>query len=147
MRRDSLEGLRYGTAPTEIPDLAVRAFRRAIGFVDWHTAVIASGAAIRRSRQDTIAEKALKHVERIVSDCLKSSAEGSKFEVRLRLYAGWYSGKTRTPYLHGITKVMGAYARKVRTYDEGRVALLSRPGMSSRFMAHAGDLIHTYAGV
>ena len=236
MRRDSLEGLRHGTAPTENPDLAVRPFRRAIGFVDWHTAVIASGAAIRPGRQDTIAEKALKHVERIVSDCLKSSAQGSKFEVRLRLYAGWHSGKTRTPYLHGITKVMRAYASKVRTYHEGRVAfrsgrggiqlgdtlacvpgrlarnhgvhlldtlrsrngrseekmvdtalvvdllglasrkeadrylvvsddddmlpgilaaqaagarsmMLSRPGMSSRFMAHAGDLIHTYEGV
>ena len=213
--------------------MTIRPFKRAIGFVDWHTAVITSGAATRFGRQDTIAEKTLRHVERIVSDCLKTSAEGSKFEVRLRLYAGWHSGKTRTGYFHGIDKVMGTYASKTRSYHAGRVAfrggnggiqlgdtlgcvpgrlarkhgvhlldtlrhrdskreekmvdtalvvdllglvnrkeadrylvvsddddmlpgifaaeaagaasmMLSRPGMSSRFMAHAADLVHTY---
>ena len=171
-----------------------------------------------------------------MSDCLSTSAAGSKFEVRLRLYAGWHSGKTRTAYFHGINRVMGAYASKVRAYHDGRVAflggdggirlgdtlacvpgrlaskhnvhlldtlrsrygqseekmvdtalvvdllglasrkeadrylvvsddddmlpgvlaaeavgaesmMLSRPGMSSRFMAHAGDLIRTYRSV
>ena len=216
--------------------MTVRPFKRAIGFVDWHTAVLASGAATRPGRQDTIAEKTLRHVERIVSDCLKTSAEGWKFEVRLRLYAGWHSGKTRTDYFHGIDKVIGTYASKTRSYHAGRVAfrggnggiqlgdklacvpgrlarkhgvhlldtlryregkreekmvdtalvadllglvnrreadrylvvsddddmlpgifaaeaagaasmMLSRPGMSSIFMAHAADLIHTYQSV
>ena len=216
--------------------MTIRTVERAIGFVDWHTAIVASGAAIRPGRQETIAEKALRHVERIVSDCLKASAEESKFEVRLHLYAGWHSGKTRTDYFHGIDKVRGAYASRIRSYHAGRVAfrggrggirlgdtlacvpgrlarkhdvhlldtlryregrpeekmvdtalvvdlvglvhrkeadrylvvsddddmlpgifaaeaagaasiMLSRPGMSSRFMAHAGDLIHTYRSV
>ena len=108
--------------------MTVRPFKRAIGFVDWHTAVIASGAAIRPGRPDTIAEKALRHVERIVSDCLKKSAEEWKFEVRLRLYAGWHSGTTRTRYFHGITKVMGAYAGKTRSYHAGRVAFRGGDG-------------------
>ena len=217
--------------------MTVRPFKRAIGFVDWHTAVLTSGAATRPGRQDTIAEKTLRHVERIVSDCLKTSAEGWKFEVRLRLYAGWHSGKTRTDYFHGIDKVIGTYASKTRSYHAGCVAfrggnggiqlgdklacvpgrlarqhgvhlldtlrrrrdgkpeekmvdtalvvdllglvnrkeadrylvvsddddmlpgifaaeaagaasmMLSRPGMSSRFMAHAADLVHTYQSV
>ena len=216
--------------------MTVRPFKRAIGFVDWHTAVLASGAKVRWGRHDAIAEKALRHVERIVSDCLNTSAEGWKFEVRLRLYAGWHSGKTRTDYFHGIDKVMGTYASKTRSYHAGRVAfrggnggiqlgdtlacvpgrlarkhgvhlldtlryreekreekmvdtalvadllglvnqkeadrylvvsddddmlpgifaaeaagaasmMLSRPGMSSRFMAHAADLVHTYQSV
>ena len=100
----------------------IRPFKKAIGFVDWHTAVIASGAAIRPCRRrDTIAEKALRHVERIVSDCLQKSDEGVKFKVRLRLYSGWHSGKTPTDYFRGIDKVMGAYARRIRRYHEGRV--------------------------
>ena len=171
-----------------------------------------------------------------MSDCLKTSEEGWKFEVRLRLYAGWHRGKTRTDYFHGIDKVMGAYASKTRSYHAGRVAfpggnggiqlgdtlacvpgrlarkhgvhlldtlrhrdgkreekmvdtalvvdllglvnrkeadrylvvsddddmlpgifaaeaagaasmMLSRPGMSSRFMAHAADLVHTYQSI
>ena len=102
--------------------MTVRPFKRVIGFVDWHTAVIASGAAVRSSRRAAIAEKTLRHVERIVSDCLKQSADGWKFKVRLRLYAGWHSGKTRTPYFHGISKVKETYASKIRTYDAGRVA-------------------------
>lgn len=99
----------------------IRPFKRAIGFVDWHTAVIASGAAIRSNRRDIIAERALRHVERIVSDCLQKSVKGLRFEVRLRLYAGWHSGKTRTNYYHGIDRLMGTYASKIRYYHAGRV--------------------------
>ena len=117
-----LSGLRASTTSDRNPEVAIRPFKKAIGFVDWHTAVIASGAAIRSGRQETIAERTLRHVERIVSDYLNASAGGSKFEVRLRLYAGWHSGKTRTPYFHGITKVMKTYARKARSYHAGRVA-------------------------
>ena len=208
-------------------------FKRAVGFIDWHTAVIASGAAIRSQRPELIAQKALAHVESLLSDYLCSSRAGSKFRVRLRLYAGWHSGRTPTKYLQGISKVIRGYASKTRSYGDnsvifeagheglqlgnrlavvsGRVAprhgvhfldtlrhrdgaphekmadtalavdllglagrraadqyivvsddddmlpglfaaesaganakMLSRPGMSSRYMAHARDLIHTY---
>ena len=231
-----LNELRCNATSTGNPDVTIRPFKRAIGFVDWRTAVISSGAATRPFRQDIIAEKALRHVERIVSDCLQKSEKGVKFKVRLRLYSGWYSGKTRTDYFHGIDKVMGAYAGKIRRYHEDRVVfeggsdgillgdklacvpgrlarkhgvhlldtlryrdgkaeekmvdtalvvdllglvhrkeadrylvisddddmlpgifaaeasgaasmMLSRPGMSSKFMAHASDLIHTYRSV
>ena len=119
---------RHGTVFTGNPDVTIRPFRRAIGFVDWNTTVIASGAAIRPGRPDTIAERALRHVERIISDCLNSSAAGSKFEVRLRLYAGWHAGKTRTLYFRGISRVIGAYASKVRTYHDGRVVFRGGDG-------------------
>ena len=102
--------------------MPIRRFKRAIGFVDWHTAIIASGASIRTRRQDAIAESALKHVERIVSDCLLKPADGSRFEVRLRLYAGWHSGTTRAPYLEGISRVRERYAGKPRSYHANRVA-------------------------
>lgn len=108
--------------------MTVKPFRRAIGFVDWNTAVIASGAAIRPGRPGTVAEIALRHVERIVSDCLNSSAAGSKFDVRLRLYAGWHAGTTRTSYFHGISRVIGAYASKVRMYHDGRVVFRGGDG-------------------
>ena len=216
--------------------MTARPVKRAIGFVDWHTAVIASGAAMKPGRPDTIAKRTLIHVERIVSNCLKKSVGGWTYAVRLRLYAGWHSGKTRTPYFHGISKVMGTYASKTRSYHAGRVAfrggvggiqlgdtlacvpgrlarkhevhlldtlrhrdgsseekmvdtalvvdllglarrkeadrylvvsddddilpgifaaeavgaesmMLSRPGMSSRFMAHARDLVHAYESI
>ena len=102
--------------------MTVRSFKRTTGFVDWNTAIIASGATTRPGRQDAIAEKTLRHVERIVSDYLKKSVDGRKYAVRLRLYAGWHSGKTRTPYFGGITKVMRAYANKTRSYHAGCVA-------------------------
>ena len=108
--------------------MRVKPFRRAIGFVDWNTAVIASGAAIRPGRPGIIAEIALRHVEQILSECLNSSGAGSKFDVRLRLYAGWHAGKTRTPYYHGITSVMGGYASKVRTYHDNRVVFRGGDG-------------------
>ena len=101
--------------------MPVRPFKRAIGFVDWHTAVIASGAKREAGRPETIAEKTLRHVERIVSDCLMKSSKGAKFDVRLRLYAGWHSGKTRTPYYQGIAKVMGTYGGRTRFHHAGRV--------------------------
>lgn len=102
--------------------MTFKPFKRAIGFVDWNTAIIASGAKTTSGRQDAIAEKALRHVERIVSDSLKRSVGGWKYEVRLRLYAGWHSGKTRTDYFHGITRVIESYASKTRSYHAGCVA-------------------------
>ena len=96
----------------------------AICFVDWQTAVIASGAELRTRRPDAAATTALQHVERIVSDYLYESAGRSRFRVRLRLYTGWHEGTTRTPRFHGITKVKRTYANQVRTYRGGRVAFL-----------------------
>ena len=103
--------------------MPVRPTRRAIAFVDWHTAVIASGARIRSGRTSAAVAKAtLQHVERIVSDYLEQVDAASRFRVRLRLYAGWYSGKTRTPYLEGVSRILGTYASKVRSSKSGRVA-------------------------
>ena len=216
--------------------MRVRSFQRAIGFVDWHTAVIASGAALRHPRPDSVARAALEHVERILSDHLSKSGGGSRFRVRLRLYTGWHRGKTPTDYHRGIVKVLKDYADRHRPHHQGRVIfeggrdgvqlgnrlacvperlakgnechlldtlrnrngidqekmvdtalavdllglttrreadryvvvsddddllpgllaaeaagadakLLSRPGTSSRFMAHTADLIHTYESV
>ena len=100
--------------------MTFKSFKRAIGFVDWNTAIIASGAKARPSRREVIAERTLKHVEWIVSDYLKQSVE--RYVVQLRLYAGWHSGKTHTDYFHGITKVIGLYASKIRLYHAGSVA-------------------------
>ena len=100
--------------------MSVRCFETAIGFVDWNTAVVASGAA-RRKRPDAVAATALEHVERVVSDYL-GSASGPRHRVRLRLYAGWHAGTTRTDYFHGIDGIRRKHASKVRTY--GRVAFL-----------------------
>lgn len=104
--------------------MGIRPFETAIGFVDWHTAVVASGAELRTRRPDTAARTALEHVERIVSDYLRSSADRSRFRVRLRLYTGWHEGRTRTPRLQGIDKIKGGYASRIRTYHGGRVAFL-----------------------
>ena len=101
--------------------MASHPFNKAIGFVDWHTAVIASGAITRPRRAATVARKALEHVERVVSDHLCRSGARTRFRVRLRLYAGWHSGKTPTDYFRGIAKVMGAYADRPRPYQQGRV--------------------------
>ena len=100
--------------------MSVRRFETAIGFVDWNTAVVASGAA-RRKRPDAVAATALEHVERVVSDYL-GSASGPRHRVRLRLYAGWHAGTTRTAYFRGIDGIRRKHASKVRTY--GRVAFL-----------------------
>ena len=213
--------------------MPAKPIKRAIGFVDWHTAVIASGAKMRGGRAELVAERALRHVERLLSELLADSEAGSRFRVRLRLYAGWHRGKTPTVYLQGIDKVVQAYASRSRSYSDNRIAfeggrdgvqlgnrlafvsgrtapkhgvhfldtlrcrdgtphekmvdtalavdllghanrraadryivvsddddmlpgvvaaeatganasMLSRPGMSSRFMAHTRDLIHTY---
>ena len=101
--------------------MASHPFTRALGFVDWHTAVIASGANTRPRRAEAVARKALEHVERIVSDHLCRSGARTRFQVRLRLYAGWHSGKTPTDYFQGIAKVMGTYASRIRRYQQGRV--------------------------
>ena len=216
--------------------MRIRSSQTAIGFVDWHTAVIASGAALRHPRPDSVARAALEHVERILSNHLSKSGGGSRFRVRLRLYTGWHRGKTPTDYHRGIVRVLKDYADRNRLHHQGRVIfeggrdgvqlgnrlacvpqrlakgnechlldtlrnrkgideekmvdtalavdllglatrreadryvvvsddddllpgllaaeaagadarLLSRPGASSRFMAHAADLIHTYESV
>ena len=101
--------------------MAYNPIHSVIGFVDWHTAVIASGARTRHRRPDAVALTALQHVERIVSDHLCGSGVKTTFRVRLRLYAGWHSGKTPTDYLQGIDKVIGGYARRNRPYRHGRV--------------------------
>ena len=97
---------------------------RAIGFVDWNTAVFASGATRRSQRPAAVARTALEHVERVVSDYLVESAAGSRFQVRLRLYGGWHAGTTATPHLQGVVKVRDSYAGRVRTYSRNRVAFL-----------------------
>ena len=102
--------------------MSVRCFETAIGFVDWNTAVVASGAA-RRKRPDAVAATALEHVERVVSDYL-GSASGPRHRVRLRVYAGWHAGTTRTDYFHGVDKIRQKYARGIRRYRDGRVAFL-----------------------
>ena len=101
--------------------MAAKPFKRAIGFVDWHTAVIASGAAIGPKRAELVAQKALAHVERVLSDYLHNSGPGSKFRVQLRLYSGWHSGMTPTDYLQGIAKLMRAYASRPRPYHDNRI--------------------------
>lgn len=101
--------------------MASHPFTRALGFVDWHTAVIASGAITRPRKAAGVARKALEHVERVVSDHLCRSGARTRFRVRLRLYAGWHSGKTPTDYSRGIARVMGTYASRLRQYQQGRV--------------------------
>lgn len=101
--------------------MASHPFTRALGFVDWHTAVIASGAITRPRRAAAVARKALEHVERVVSDHLCRSGARTRFRVRLRIYAGWHSGRTPTDYFKGIAEVMGAYANRPRQYQQGRV--------------------------
>lgn len=96
----------------------------AIGLIDWNAAVIACGAARRSQREDAIAEAALLHVERNLSDHLVESGKGTRFRVRLRLYTGWHTGITRTPRLRGVTKVKERYGSRVRTYHRGCVAFL-----------------------
>ena len=114
-------GPHSGSGPAGNPEMAYNPINRVIGFVDWHTAVIASGAKVRSRRVDVVALKALDHVERVVSDHLCGSGTRTKFGVRLRLYAGWHSGKTPTEYFRGITKVMGSYAGKSRSHQQSRV--------------------------
>lgn len=102
--------------------MSTRRFEKAIGFVDWHTALIASGAD-RSKRPDAAARTALEHVERVVSDHL-GSATGPRYRVRLRLYAGWHEGTTRTPYFQGVAGVLAKYANRNRIHHDGRVAFL-----------------------
>jgi uncharacterized LabA/DUF88 family protein len=108
--------------------MSTRPLHLAIGFVDWHTAVVASGAELRSKRPGAAARTALEHVERIVSDYLIACPGGSRFRVRLRLYTGWHEGITRTRRFQGITKVKRTYADRVREYHGGRVAFLGGDG-------------------
>ena len=118
-------GFGWKSSPVGAAKVAVKPFKSAIGFVDWHTAVIASGAAVGSKRQERIAHKALVHVERVLSDHLHTSQANLKFLVRLRLYSGWHSGRTPSDYLQGITKVVGTYASKPRSYHDNRVVFAS----------------------
>ena len=113
----------FGWSPESVgvTEVTARPFRKAVGFVDWNTAIIASGAAIRTKRAELVAQKALGHVERVLSNHLSDSGAGAKFRVQLRLYAGWHRGKTPTTYLQGIVKVLGAYASRTRQYHDNRV--------------------------
>ena len=102
--------------------MTTRRFETAIGFVDWNTALIASGAT-RCKRPDDAARTAIAHVEQVVSNYL-GSARGPRYRVRLRLYAGWHEGTTRTDHYRGVSGIRLKYANKIRTYREGRVAFL-----------------------
>ena len=104
--------------------MPTRRLGRAIGFVDWNTAVIASGAARRRVRPHAIAQATLEHVERVLSNHLLASADGSRFQVALRLYGGWHAGTTTTPHLQGVTRIRETYGSRVRKYHGGHVAFL-----------------------
>lgn len=81
--------------------------KKVIGFIDWHTAVIASGASKKKKRELTIAEMALQHTQSVVSKYLATLPE--KHRVWLRLYSGWWSGKTQTAYRRGIDKLRERY--------------------------------------
>ena len=88
---------------------------KVIGFVDWHTAVIASGASgLKRDR--TIAEKALRHIERVISEYLAAPSGRPPCRVRLRLYSGWWSGKTPTDYRRGVDELRERYAKTSRRF-------------------------------
>ena len=102
--------------------MTTRRFETAIGFVDWNTAIIASGAA-RRERPEAVARTAIEHVEQAVSNYLRS-VRGPRYRVRLRIYAGWHEGTTRTNHYRGIAGIRRKYANSVRTYHDGRVAFL-----------------------
>lgn len=88
---------------------------KVIGFVDWHTAVIASGASgLKRDRK--IAETALRYAERTISEYLTGMSGRPSCLVRLRLYSGWWSGKTPTNYRRGVDKLKEHYARTSRRF-------------------------------
>ena len=88
---------------------------KVIGFVDWHTAVIASGASgLKRDRM--IAEMALQHIERVISECLAALSGRPPCRVRLRLYSGWWSGKTPTDYRRGVDELRERYAKTSRRF-------------------------------
>ena len=88
---------------------------KVIGFVDWHTAVIASGASgLKRDRK--IAETALQYAERAISEYLTGLSGRPPCLVRLRLYSGWWSGKTPTNYRRGVDKLKEYYARTSRRF-------------------------------
>ena len=88
---------------------------KVIGFVDWHTAVIASGASgLKRDR--TIAEKALRHIERVIFEYLAALSGRPLYRVRLRLYSGWWSGTTPTDYRRGVDELRERYAKTSRKF-------------------------------
>ena len=91
---------------------------KVIGFVDWNTAIIASGASRTGARVERAAEEALKHTEKILSDYLAGSPARSIFRIQLRLYAGWWTGKTPTDYHRGIAGLRRKYASRQRVYNQ-----------------------------
>lgn len=86
-----------------------------IGFVDWKTAIIVSGAS-RLKRDRAIAETALRHIERVISEYLATLSERPPCLVRLRLYSGWWSGKTPTDYRRGVDRLRKNYAKTSRRF-------------------------------
>ena len=90
---------------------------KVIGFVDWNTAIISSGA-MRNGRDIHIAELTLKHIERIISEYLIKLPNSPSYQVRLRLYAGWWQGKTPTGYRRGIERLRKNYGKRERTYGK-----------------------------
>ena len=101
---------------------------KAIGFIDWNTAVIASGASTIGKRHDRIAEIALRHIEKILSDYLILSSPQAMFRVQLRLYAGWWTGRTPTGYRRGIDGILTKYAKRVRHYRKKNRTVIFQAG-------------------
>ena len=88
---------------------------KVIGFVDWNTAIISSGA-VRGGRDIHIAELALRHIERVISEYLIKLSNSPSYQVRLRLYAGWWQGMTPTEYRRGVERLRKNYGKRERTY-------------------------------
>ena len=101
---------------------------KVIGFVDWNTAVIASGAFNAGSRHDRIADMSLRHTEKILGDYLAQSSTRATFRVQLRLYAGWWSGLTPTCYRRGIDGILAKYASRTRRCTKGNRTVIFQAG-------------------
>lgn len=104
---------------------------RVIAFVDWRLAVIRSGSSAKM-RDGLVAERALQRVETLVVEHLARSLRRTPFQVRLRLYAGWWHGLTASRYRRGVESVLKGYAvRARRRYDERVVFLGGRDGLQT----------------
>ncbi len=102
---------------------------KVIGFIDWNTAVIVSGASAIGKRYDRIAEISLRHTEKILSDYLMLSSSRAMFRVQLRLYAGWWAGRTPTDYRRGIDGILTKYAKRARPYRKKNKTVIFRAGL------------------
>ena len=103
-------------------------FCKVIGFVDWNTAIIASGALNTGGRVERVAETSLRHTEEILSDYLAGSPARSIFRIQLRLYAGWWAGKTPTDYYRGIAILRLKYAGRQREYRRANKRVVFQAG-------------------